>query len=131
MDELMHKLVSAAVVAVLLAGVGALSAATRRRKVARAEAAAPLPAEDRSQGLLREAREHDRRREELAAQGRDTEALDQARAAVGCWRELTQQRQGRFLAERRDALARLTQLLSAGGQAAEAAQARQESANLA
>jgi hypothetical protein len=131
MDDLMHKLVSAVIMAVLLAGVGALSVASRRRKVARAEAAAPAAVEDRSQLLLREAQEHDRRRDELGAQGRAGEALDHARASVGCWRVLTQQRPGRFLGERRAALTRLSELLNAAGHTAEASRALQESATLA
>jgi hypothetical protein len=43
MDDLMHKLVSTVLVAVLLAGVSALSVANRRRKAARDDATAPAP----------------------------------------------------------------------------------------
>lgn len=68
MDDLMHKLVSGALSGGLIALVGGLSVLVRRRRVARAEAAAPAPVEDLSQTLLRQAQEADRSREALAAQ---------------------------------------------------------------
>lgn len=126
MDELMHKLVSAVIVAVLLTVVSAISVATRKRKVARAEAAAPAPTEDPTQVLLREARNHDLRRDELAAQGHTAESLEHARVAADRWRLLTDQRPGRFRAERRDSLARLAELLGAAGHESAAARARME-----
>ncbi|MFB7616356.1 hypothetical protein [Kitasatospora sp. NPDC056181] len=126
MDDLMHKLVSGALSGGLIALVGGLSVLVRRRRVARAEAAAPAPVEDLSQALLRQAREADRSRDELAGQGRPVEALDPARAAADLWRRLTEVRQGRFLAERQAALARLGELLAAAGRPDEAARVRQE-----
>jgi hypothetical protein len=126
MDELMHKLVSAVLVAVLLAAVSALSVATRKRKVAREEAAAPTPSEDATQTLLREARNHDLRRDELSAESHAAEALEHARVAADRWRALTDQRPGRFLDERRAALARLAALLAAAGHPNEATRARLE-----
>ncbi|RAG82520.1 hypothetical protein DN069_27095 [Streptacidiphilus pinicola] len=130
MDELMHKLVSAVLVALLLTVVSAISVATRKRKVARAEGAAPAPAEDPTQALLREARNHDLRRDELAAQGHTAEALGHARAAAERWRLLTDQRPGRFLAERRAALASLAGLLTVAGHESEATRARMEADSL-
>ncbi|KIZ15295.1 hypothetical protein [Streptomyces natalensis] len=130
MDDLLHKLVSAVITGALIALVGALSVAVRRRRVAREEAAAPAPVEDRSQTLLRQARQLDDSRDELAAQGRQTEALAQAREAAELWRELTRVRPGRFHVERREALGRLSELLAALGQGDQAAQVRQEAAGL-
>ncbi|TJZ54132.1 hypothetical protein FCH28_13115 [Streptomyces piniterrae] len=130
MDDLLYKLVSAVVTGVLIALVGAMSMAARRRRVAREEAAAPAPVEDRSQILLRQARELDDRRDELAAQDRQAEALAQAREAADLWRELTRVRPGRFHAERRAALGRLSELLADMGQGDQAARVRQEAAGL-
>ncbi|UKY53509.1 hypothetical protein [Streptomyces inhibens] len=130
MDDLLHKLVSAALTGVLIALVGALSVAARRRRVAREEAAAPAPVEDRSQTLLRQAQQLDDSRDELAAQGRQAEALAQAREAAALWSELARVRPGRFHAERRAALGCLSELLAAMGQGDQAAQARQEAAGL-
>ncbi|MFF4606508.1 hypothetical protein ACFY12_27725 [Streptomyces sp. NPDC001339] len=130
MDDLLHKLVSAVITGALIALVGALSVAVRRRRVAREEAAAPAPAEDRSQALLRQARQSDDSRDELAAQGRQAEALSRAREAADLWRELTRVRPGRFHAERRAALERLSELLAAMGQEEQAAQVRLEAAGL-
>lgn len=126
----MHRLVSAVIVAVLLAVVSAISVATRKRKVARAEAAAPAPTEDPTHALLREACAHDQRRDELAAQGHASDSLEHARAAADRWRTLTDQRPGRFLTERRAALARLAEMLSAAGRDGEAARARTEAEGL-
>ncbi|MEU9118919.1 hypothetical protein AB0C96_03495 [Streptomyces sp. NPDC048506] len=132
MTDLLHKLVSAVLTGGLIALVGALSVAVRRRRVAREEASAPAPApaEDRSQTLLRLAQQSDRSRDELAAQGRQEEALAQARAAAEHWRELTRMRPGRFQTQRRAALGRLGELLAAAGQEQQAAQVRQEAARL-
>ncbi|AJT62064.1 hypothetical protein [Streptomyces chattanoogensis] len=130
MNDLLHKLVSAAITGALIALVGYLSVAVRRRRVAREEAAAPAPVEDRSQALLRQAQQLDHSRDELAARGRQAEALAQAREAADLWRELTRLRPGRFHAERREALGRLSELLAAAGQENQAAQVRQEAAGL-
>ncbi|MEU2711935.1 hypothetical protein [Streptomyces sp. NPDC007205] len=131
MNDLLHKLVSAAITGGLIALVGWLSVQSRRRKVAKAEAAAPAPVEDPSQTLLRHAQEADRRRDELVAQGRRAEALEHARAAADCWRQLTAARPGRFRSELQAALGRLGELLDGAGQTAEAVRARQEAAGLA
>ncbi|MEU9504024.1 hypothetical protein [Streptomyces sp. NPDC048196] len=131
MTDLLHKLVSAVLTGGLIALVGALSVAARRRRVAREEAAAPAPVEDRTQTLLRLAQQSDHSRDQLAAQGRQAEALAQAREAAAHWRELTEARPGRFQAERRAALGRLGELLAAAGQEQQAAQVRQEAARLA
>ncbi|MFI6845012.1 hypothetical protein OG535_06725 [Kitasatospora sp. NBC_00085] len=126
MDDLMHKLVSGALSGGLIALVGGLSVLVRRRRVARAEAAAPAPVEDLSQTLLRQAQEADRSREALAAQAGPAAALDPARTAADLWRRLTEMRQGRFQAERQSALTRLGELLAAAGRPDEAARVRQE-----
>ncbi|GAA4539236.1 hypothetical protein [Amycolatopsis samaneae] len=130
-SDLPHALVSAVIVAALLAGVSALSVAARKRKVARAEAAAPAPVEDRSQALLRQARWHDQTRDQMAADGRSAEALAQARTAADQWRELTRLRPGRFQAEQQAALNRLGELLAASGQPDEAARVQREAAGIA
>ncbi|MFF4953399.1 hypothetical protein ACWC2K_05520 [Streptomyces chattanoogensis] len=130
MNDLLHKLVSAVITGTLIALVGYLSVAVRRRRVAREEAAAPAPVEDRSQTLLRQGHQLDHSRDELAAAGRQAEALAQAREAADVWRELTRLRPGRFHAERREALDRLSELLAATGQEQQAAQVRQEAAGL-
>ncbi|MFG2721823.1 hypothetical protein ACGFW5_26585 [Streptomyces sp. NPDC048416] len=130
MNELLHKLVSVVITGGLIALVGYLSVTVRRRRVAREEAAAPVPAEDPTRTLLRQARQLDRSRDELAAQGRGPEALARAGEAAGAWRVLTEARPGRFHAERRAALVRQGALLDAAGQGQQAAQARQEAAGL-
>ncbi|GAU69303.1 hypothetical protein SSP35_11_01220 [Streptomyces sp. NBRC 110611] len=130
MDDLLHKLVSAVITGALIALVGALSVAVRRRRVAREEAAAPAPTEDRSQTLLRQAQQLDDSRDELAAQGRQAEALARAREAADAWRELTRVRPGRFHAERRAALGRLSELLALMGHEEQATQVRLEASGL-
>ncbi|KUL54449.1 hypothetical protein ADL22_03040 [Streptomyces sp. NRRL F-4489] len=130
MNDLLHKLVSAVLTGGLIALVGYLSVAVRRRRVAREEAAAPAPVEDPTQALLRQARELDSGRDELAAQGRAAEALERARAAADAWRTLTRSRPGRFQTERRAALGRLSDLLDAVGDEHQAAQIRREAAGL-
>lgn len=130
MNDLLHKLVSAVITGALIALVGYLSVAVRRRRVAREEAAAPAPVEDRTHALLRQARQADGARDELAAQGRQADALAQAREAADLWRELTRVRPGRFQAERRAALGRLGELLAAMGEEHQAAQVRQEAAGI-
>ncbi|MFD9888329.1 hypothetical protein ACFWY9_03245 [Amycolatopsis sp. NPDC059027] len=130
-SDLPHALVSAVVVGALLAGVSALSVAVRKRKVARAEAAASAPVEDRSQTLLRQAQWHDQSRDQLATQGRAEEALTHARSAADQWRELTRVRPGRFQAELQAALRRLGELLAAAGQPDEAARVQHEAAGIA
>ncbi|MFI9048164.1 hypothetical protein [Streptomyces sp. NPDC053427] len=130
MDDLLHKLVSAVITGALIALVGYLSVASRRRRVAREEAAAPAPVEDRTQTLLRRAQQLDSSRDQLAAQGQQVEALAQAREAADLWRELTRIRPGRFQAERRAALGKLSELLAATGEEHQAAQVRQEAAGL-
>ncbi|MFJ9850156.1 hypothetical protein [Streptomyces sp. NPDC101150] len=130
MNDLLHKLVSAVITGALIALVGYLSVAVRRRRVAREEAAAPVPVEDRTQTLLRRAQQLDSSRDELAAQGRHADALPKAREAAELWRELTRVRTGRFQAERRAALGRLSELLTAMGEEHQAAQVRQEAAGL-
>ncbi|MER8041752.1 hypothetical protein [Streptomyces sp. NPDC094032] len=116
MNDVMMKLVSAAITGALVALVGYASVARRRRQVARAEAA-QTSTEDPTQTLLRHAEDADRHRDELATQGRVTEALDHARAAVEHWTALTQARVGRFQAERQSALRRLEELRSRAGSA--------------
>ncbi|MCK7625871.1 hypothetical protein MUU72_22670 [Streptomyces sp. RS10V-4] len=130
MDELLHKLVSAVLTGALIALVGYLSVSVRRRRVAREEAAAPAPVEDPTQALLRQARQLDADRDELAARGRESEALGRAGEAADAWRALTRARPGRFQAERRAALGRLSELLDARGQDQQAAQVRREAAGL-
>ncbi|MFG3280722.1 hypothetical protein [Streptomyces sp. NPDC048111] len=130
MNDLLHKLVSVVITGALVALVGYASVSARRRRVAREEAAAPTPVQDATQALLRQAQQLDRRRDELAAQGRAPEALAPARQAADSWRRLTEARPGRFHAERRAALGRLGELLDAGGQAQQAAQVRQEAGRL-
>lgn len=112
----MMKLVSAAITGGLVALVGYASVARRRRQVARAEAV-QTAAEDPTQALLRYAEEADRTRDELAAQGRLSEALGQAREAVDHWTALTQARVGRFQGERQSALRRFEELRSRTGSA--------------
>lgn len=116
MNDVMMKLVSAAITGLLVALVGYASVARRRRQVARAEAA-QATTEDPTQTLLRHAEEADRNRDELAAQGRLAEALDHARQAVDHWTALTQARVGRFQGERQSALRRLEELRSRTGSA--------------
>ncbi|MFG2142229.1 hypothetical protein [Streptomyces sp. NPDC048650] len=130
MNDLLHKLVSAIITGALIALVGYISVVVRRRRVAREEAAAPAPVEDRTQALLRRARQLDSSRDELAAQSRRAEALAQGREAVDLWRELTRVRPGRFQAELRAALGRLSELLTSMGEERQAAQVRQEAAGL-
>ncbi|MFF2147714.1 hypothetical protein [Kitasatospora sp. NPDC058190] len=131
MDLLLHKIVSAVITAVLLTLVSALSVAARKRKVRRAEATAPAPTEDPTQTLLREARHHELQRDESADGGQPVKALQHARAAADRWRALTEQRPGRFLVERRTALARLAQMLDAAGYTGEADRVRSKAAALA
>ncbi|MFE1383620.1 hypothetical protein ACFW6S_32210 [Streptomyces sp. NPDC058740] len=114
MNDVLMKLVSAAITGGLIALVGYASVARRRRQVARAEAGR-TSTEDPTQALLRQAESADRHRDDLAAQGRFAEALDHARAAVDHWTALTQARVGRFQAERQSALRRLEELRSRAG----------------
>ncbi|SHM48707.1 hypothetical protein [Streptomyces yunnanensis] len=130
MNDLLHKLVSTVITGALIALVGYLSVTVRRRRVAREEAAAPAPVEDPTQTLLRQAQQLDVSRDELAIQGRQAEALTRAGEAADAWRALTRARPGRFQAERRAALDRLSELLDAEGQEQQAAQIRQEAAGL-
>ncbi|MFJ7066192.1 hypothetical protein [Streptomyces sp. NPDC101115] len=116
MDDLLMKLVSAAITGGLIALVGYASVARRRRQAARAEAAGTVT-EDPTQALLRRAEEADRDRDELAAQGRLPEALDHAREAADLWTALTQARIGRFQGDRQAALRRLEELRSRAGSA--------------
>ncbi|MEU4081258.1 hypothetical protein [Streptomyces venezuelae] len=116
MDDLLMKLVSAAITGGLIALVGYASVARRRRQVARAEAGR-TSTEDPTQAMLRHAEEADRARDELAAQGRHGEALDHARVAVDHWTALTQARVGRFQSERQAALRRFEQLRTSAGSA--------------
>ncbi|WP_438489431.1 hypothetical protein [Streptomyces sp. S186] len=131
MNDLLHKLVSAVITGALIALVGYVSVAVRRRRVAREEAAAPAPVEDRTQALLRQAQQADAARDVLATQGRHADALVPAREAADAWRALTRARPGRFHAERRAALDCLSELLDAAGEQQQAAQVRQEAAGLA
>ncbi|MGH9061364.1 MAG: hypothetical protein ACRDZY_17900, partial [Acidimicrobiales bacterium] len=89
MDFVLHKLVSIIIIAALFALVSWLGTTVRKRKVARQEAAAPAPVEDRSQTLLRQAQQFDSARDALAGQGQQAEALAQAQAAATQWQELT------------------------------------------
>ncbi len=130
MNDLLHKLVSAAITGALIALVGYISVTVRRRRVAREEAAAPVPVADPTQVLLRQAQQLDLSRDDLAAQGRAPEALARAGEAADAWRRLTEARPGRFRAERSAALGRLSELLDAGGQGQQAARVRQEAAGL-
>ncbi|SDW59421.1 hypothetical protein SAMN05421504_101997 [Amycolatopsis xylanica] len=114
MSDVLHKLVSLVLTGALIGLVGWLSVTVRKKKVAKAEAAAPAPVEDRSQALLRQAQQFDRSRDEMAAQGRLAEAMTHAHAAAQHWHELTQARPGRFQAEERAALKRLSELETAG-----------------
>ncbi|MEV7280027.1 hypothetical protein [Streptomyces sp. NPDC093111] len=116
MDDLMMKLVSAALTGGLVALVGYAGAARRRRRATRAEAVLTAT-EDPTQALLRHAEEADRNRDELVAQGRLSEALDHARDAVDHWTALTQTRVGRFQGERQSALRRFEELRSRTGSA--------------
>ncbi|MGW5422698.1 hypothetical protein [Streptomyces sp. NPDC003943] len=116
MDDLLMKLVSAALTGGLIALAGYAGAARRRRQAARAEAT-PTSTEDPTQALLRHAEEADRDRDELAAQGRLAEALDRARESVDHWTALTQARVGRFQGERQAALRRVEELRSRAGSA--------------
>lgn len=116
MNDVMMKLVSAALTGGLVALVGYAGAARRRRQAARAEAVR-TSTEDPTQALLRDAEEADRHRDELVAQGRLSEALDHAREAVDHWTALTQARVGRFQAERQSALRRFEELRSRTGSA--------------
>ncbi|MFG2818985.1 hypothetical protein ACGFX4_06095 [Kitasatospora sp. NPDC048365] len=117
MDDLLRTLVSGVLAALLIALVGAFGARTRRRGVARAEAAAPTPVEEPSRALLRRAEEADRAREAAHAQGRADEALAAARVAVDRWTELGRLRADRFAAERQAAVDRLAELGAAAGSA--------------
>nr|WP_202486958.1 hypothetical protein [Streptomyces sp. SID8354] len=126
----MHKLVSAVITGALIALVGYLSVTVRRRRVAREEAAAPAPVEDRTQSLLRQAQQADAARDVLATQGRHADALVSAREAADAWRALIRARPGRFHAERRASLDCLSELLDAVGEEQQAAQVRQEAAGL-
>ena len=117
MDMLLHKMVSVIIIAALLAFVGWLSTTVRKRKVARQEAAAPAPAEDRSQTLLRQAQQFDFARDSLAAKGQHSDALAQAQAAANSWRELTEARPGRFQPEHQAAAAKLDELRRVVGHA--------------
>ncbi|KAA9165567.1 hypothetical protein FPZ12_005740 [Amycolatopsis acidicola] len=128
MSDLLHKLVSALLTGALVAFVGWLSVTVRKRKVQRAEAAAPAPVEDRSQALLRHAQQADHDRDRLASAGRPADAVAQARMAVEQWSRLAELRPGRFQAERQNSLRRLGDLLAQSGQADEATRVRQEAA---
>ncbi|MER6048738.1 hypothetical protein K2224_20380 [Streptomyces sp. BHT-5-2] len=130
MNDLLHKLVSAVITGALIALVGYLSVTVRRRRVAREEAAAPAPVEDRTQTLLRQAQQADSARDVLATQGRHADALVHAREAADAWRALGQARPGRFRTERRTALDCLSELLDAVGEERQAAQVRQEATGL-
>ncbi|AYG84999.1 hypothetical protein DWB77_07214 [Streptomyces hundungensis] len=130
MNDLLHKLVSAAIAGALIALVGYLSANARRRRAAREEAAAAARTGGPAQEVLRQARELDRSRDELAAQGRGPEALARAGEAAEAWRVLAETWPGRFRAERRDALLRQGALLDAAGQTHQAARIRQDAAGL-
>ena len=130
MNDLLHKLVSGAITGGLIALVGYLSMTVRRRRVAREEAAAPTPVEDPTQTMLRQAQQLDASRDELAIQGRQADALARAGEAADAWRALTQARPGRFQAEHRAALHRLSELLDAEGQEQQAARLRQEAIGL-
>ncbi|MEV6326239.1 hypothetical protein [Streptomyces sp. NPDC051909] len=116
MDDLLMKLVSAAITGGLIALVGYASVARRRRQVARAEATG-TSIEDPTQALLGHAEQADRARDELTTQGRLAEALGPAQEAVDHWTALTQARVGRFQGERQAALLRLQELRTRAGSA--------------
>lgn len=115
--DLLHIIARPIILAVLLAGVSWLSITVRKRKVAKAEAAAPAPVEDRSQTLLRQARQFDSGRDSLAAGGQHADALAQAHAATNSWRELSRLRPGRFDTDLQTSLQRLDELQKSVGQA--------------
>ncbi|MFE3170366.1 hypothetical protein ACFXPA_09435 [Amycolatopsis sp. NPDC059090] len=106
--DIWHILAKPILTGLIIFGVGWLSMTIRKRRVARAEAAAPAPVEDRSQAVLRQAQQFDAERDELAARGQD--ALAKARAAVDSWQELAQLRPGRFQSELQAASARFDEL---------------------
>ncbi|MEU8616541.1 hypothetical protein [Streptomyces sp. NPDC048623] len=116
MDDLLMKLVSAAIMGGLIGLAGYAGAARRRRQAARAEATG-TSTEDPTQALLRHAERADRERDELASQGRFTDALGHAQEAVDHWTALTQARVGRFQGERQSALRRLQELRTRAGSA--------------
>ncbi|MGW7531338.1 hypothetical protein [Amycolatopsis sp. NPDC054798] len=106
--DIWHIIAKPLITGLIIFGVGWLSMTVRKRRVARAEAAAPAPAEDRSQTLFRQAQQFDAERDALAARGED--ALAKARAAVASWQELAQLRPGRFQPELQAASARFDEL---------------------
>ncbi|TVT23199.1 hypothetical protein FNH05_33150 [Amycolatopsis rhizosphaerae] len=115
--DLLHMVLRPIIVGALVAFVSWLSITVRKRKVARAEAAAPAPVEDRSQTLLRQAQQFDSERDSLEAQGQRPEALARARAAADSWRQLAHLRPGRFQTELQAALTRLDHLQKTAGHA--------------
>ncbi|MDI3421511.1 DUF6479 family protein [Streptomyces luteolus] len=123
------------VVAGMLLGLAVWGFVRRRRATPEPPAreyAATRPEEETARTELRSlARQLDRDRDELSAQGHKAEAAYRARAAVEQWQRLVAAQPGRFQGERHAALVRLSELLVETGQSEEAARVRQEAAEVA
>ncbi|MDQ8702827.1 hypothetical protein RCO28_10045 [Streptomyces sp. LHD-70] len=121
------------VVAGMLLGLAVWGFVRRRRAAPESPGhVATRPEEETARTELRRlARQLDRDRDELSAQGHKAEAAYRARAAVAQWQRLVAAQPGRYQGERHAALVRLSELLVETGRPEEAARVRQEAAEVA